>query len=114
MFRKLTAVLVLVLAVACVSAKEYMGSITKVDSVKKTMTVKVGDEEKTFAYSDKTEFIGRKGNTQTAEQVSKQVEKAAEKNRSVTVTITTEEADGKEVVKEGNPFATKVSAAKKK
>lgn len=109
MLRKLTAVLALVLAVACVSAKEYMGTITKVDTVKKTMTVKVGDEEKTFSYSDKTVITGRKGNSMTPEQVSKQIEKGRQPN----VTLTTEEQDGKEVIKDGNPFATKIEAKKK-
>jgi hypothetical protein len=107
MLRKITAVLALALVVACVSAKEYKGTVTKVDSAKKTLTVKVGDDEKTFVYSDKTEFIGRKGKAVTQEQLPKMAEKAGD--RGMAATIVTEEKDDKEVVKDGNPVASKVT-----
>jgi hypothetical protein len=112
MFRKLTAILALAFVVACVSAKEYMGTVTKIDTLKKTMTVKVGDEEKTFVYTDKTEMVGRKGKTITQDNLTKMADKLGDKGAPAT--IVTEEADGKEVAKDGNAVATKITFGKKK
>jgi hypothetical protein len=112
MFRKLTAILALAFVVACVSAKEYMGTVTKIDDLKKTVTVKVGDDEKTFSYSDKTEMTGRKGKTMTVDQVSKRLQAVGDKGMAAT--IVTEEKDDKEVVKDGNPVVTKITFGGKK
>jgi hypothetical protein len=107
MLRKVAAILTLVVVVACVSAKEYKGSITKLDALKKTVTVKVGDDEKTFSYTDSTEFVGNKGKTISQDRLSKIADKLGDKG--MPATIVTEEKDGTEVVKNGNPLASKVT-----
>ncbi len=110
MFRKVFAALALVLVVACVSAKEYKGTVTKIDTEKKTLTVKVDDAEKTFVYTDSTEFTGGKGGKSIpADGLSKLADRVASKARPATVV--TEEKDGKEVLKDGNPVASKVQLA---
>jgi len=112
MLRKLTALLALALVVACVSAKEYKGTVTKIDTDKKTVTVKIDDADKTIAYTDKTEFVRGKGKAIPQENLSKLAEKLGDKGFAAT--ITTDEKDGKEVVTDGNPVATKISFAGKK
>jgi hypothetical protein len=106
MLRKITAVLALALVVACVSAKEYKGTVTKIDVLKKTLIVKVGDDEKTFSYSGKTEFLGRKGQAVNEDRLTQISEKLG---KGVPATVVTEEKDDKEVVKAGNPLASKVT-----
>jgi hypothetical protein len=112
MLRKLTALLALVFVVACVSAKEYKGSITKLDTEKKTMTVKVGDEEKTFAYTDTTEFVAGKKGALDHEKLKGFAEKLSEKARPATVETT--EKDGKEEMKDGHAVVSKVTLTRGK
>jgi hypothetical protein len=108
MYRSLMgALLLLGLCAFTALAKEHKGNVTKVDPDKNLITVKVGDEEKTFTFTDKTMFIGPKGKEISREGLSKLAEKLAEKARPAT--IETEEKDGTEVVKDGKPVATKVT-----
>jgi hypothetical protein len=95
MLRRVAAVLALVLVVACVSAKEYKGTITKLDIDKKTVTVKVDGEEKTFVYSDKSEFLKGNGKSIPQEALSKLAERIGDKG--IPGTVETDEKDGKEV-----------------
>jgi hypothetical protein len=109
MLRKITALLALALIVACVSAKEYKGSITKIDTDKKTVTFKVDDSDKTFSYTDKSEFVGGKGPI-PQENLSKFAGKVAGRK----ATIQTDEKDGKEVVdKDGNAVIKSLTIGKK-
>jgi hypothetical protein len=112
MLRKITALLALALIVACVSAKEYTGNITKIDTDKKLVTVKIDDKEKTFAYTDKTEFLKGDGSAIPQEFLSKLGGKLGDKGRKATVT--TDEKDGKEVETDGNAVATKFALFGKK
>jgi hypothetical protein len=105
MLRKLVGALVLVvLMVGFLVAAEYKGKVKSVDTDKNTITVTVGDDDKTFTVSDDTKIIGRKG---TAVKDGLKNEKAFKTGNSVT--ITTEKKDDKEVVTE-----IKVSGGKKK
>jgi hypothetical protein len=95
--RFISAVAVLFLLAGFLIAAEYKGTLTKIDEGK-TITVKIGDDEKTFKINDKTEFTAkRKGEDVTlkADQVAKMLEKAT-KGRPVT--IKTEGEGSKEVV----------------
>jgi hypothetical protein len=113
MLKKLTAVVALIVLVACVSAKEYKGNITKINTDKKTVTVKIDDADKTFSYTDKTEFVGRKGNTIPQDNLSKLADKIGE--RSAPATLTTDEKDGKEVTdKDGNAVLKNITLKGKK
>ena len=112
MLRKITAVFALAFVVAAVSAKEYKGTITKVDPDKKLVTVKIDDKDKTFTYTDKTEFLKGNGTAIPQEFLSKVGDRAAKKG--IPATITTDEKDGKEVITDGNPVATKFAFAGKK
>jgi hypothetical protein len=113
MVRKIIAVAALAVVVACVSAKEYVGKMTKIDEDKKTVTVKVDDKDHVFSFSDKTEFIkGKDGSSIPHEFLSKLGERAAEKG--IPTTVTTAEKDGKEVEKDGHAVATKFLLGKKK
>jgi hypothetical protein len=100
MVRKLAAVLALVFVVACVSAKEYKGTITKVDTAKKTVTVKVDGDEKTFNYSDKTEFVksGKGGKEKAIASADLKTWASKIGPKGAPATITTDEKDGKETV----------------
>jgi hypothetical protein len=113
MLRKITAVVALAVVVACVSAKEYKGTITKIDPDKKTVTVKVDDKDKTFAYTDKSDFLKGDGSAIPHDFLSK-VSERIEKKGPIPATITTDEKDGKEVEANGNPVATKFAFGKKK
>jgi hypothetical protein len=109
MLRRITALLAVALLVACVSAKEYKGSITKIDTDKKTVTIKVDDKDKTFSYTDKTEFVGGKGPI-SQENFAKFAGKVAGRN----ATIETDEKDGKEVTdKDGNAVLKSMKVGKK-
>jgi hypothetical protein len=112
MFRKITAVLALALVVACVSAKEYKGTATKLDTDKKTVTIKVDDKETTIGYSDKTEFF--RGTDAVAQENLGKAAKRANSKGIPGIIILTDEKDGKEVLKDGNPVATKVTFPGKK
>jgi hypothetical protein len=113
MLRKLTAVAALTVLVACVSAKEYKGNVTKIDTEKKTITAKVDDSEKTFSYTDKTEFVRGNGKTLPQTALSKLADKLGEKGMAAT--IATDEKDGKEVTdKDGNAVLKTVTLMGKK
>src|SRR5947209_9590510 len=112
MLRKLTAVLALGFVVACVSAKEYKGTVTKIDTDKHTITAKVDGEDKTFGYTDSTEFMrqgrgGKEAKAIPSDKLGIVAERVAEKGAPAT--IVTDEKDGKEVVKGGKPVASKVT-----
>jgi hypothetical protein len=112
MLRKIVALGALAVVVACVSAKEYTGTMTKIDEDKKTVTVKVDDKEHVFSYTDKTEFLRAKnGKAIPQEFLSKLAEKIGDKG--IPATVTTDEKDGKEVVKGGHAVATKFTVGKK-
>jgi hypothetical protein len=108
MVRNLAALFALAICVNCVSAKEYKGTATKIDTDKKTVTVKIDDTEKTFSYSDSTEFVRGKNKAVAQSDLSKLSTQISAKG--VAVTITTDEKDGKEVMdKDGNLTLTKVT-----
>jgi hypothetical protein len=107
MLRKFTAVFALALVVACVSAKEYKGTATKLDSDKKTVTIKVDDKETTITFSDKTEFF--RGTDAIPQDFLSKVAKRVNSKGVPNAVIVTDEKDGKEVLKDGNPVATKVT-----
>jgi hypothetical protein len=92
-------------------AKEYKGEVSKIDSTAKTITVKVDGADKVFSFSDDTAFArGKKaldaaGLAKVAEAVAKKPAEA---------TIESAEKDGKEVVKDGNAVAAKVTFKGKK
>ncbi len=98
MVRKLAAVLALVFVVACVSADEYKGTITKVDLAKKTLTVKVDGDVKTLTYDDKTTFVrsAKDGNEKTVADLKGWAAKL--KSKGAAATVWTEKKDGKETV----------------
>src|SRR5262249_21362961 len=100
MVRKIIAVAALAVVVACVSAKEYKGTMTKIDEDKKTVTVKVDDKDHVFTYTDKTEFLRGNGKAIPQEFLSKLAEKIGDKG--IPTTVTTDEKDGKEVEKDGH------------
>jgi hypothetical protein len=108
MLRRLAAIVALVFLVACVSAKEYKGAVTKIDSDKKTVTVKVGSDEKTFAYSDASEFVGPKGAI-PHDKLGKFAAQLTGAKGGVPATIETQEKDGKEVVANGHPVMSKLT-----
>jgi hypothetical protein len=113
MLRALTcaATLVLLCAVTLL-AKEYEGTVTKLDTEKNVVTVKIGDNEKTFAYTDSTEFINAKGKAIKSEKLGKLAEKLA--NKAQDATLVTSEKDDKEEVKDGNPLLKTVTFKAKK
>jgi hypothetical protein len=98
MVRKLAAVLALAFVVACVSAEEYKGTITKVDMAKKTLTVKVDGDVKTLTYDDKTTFVrsGKDGGEKTVADLKAWAAKL--KSKGAAATVWTEKKDGKETV----------------
>lgn len=111
----LAAALTLVLGIGTASAKEYKGTLTKIDAGKNTLTVKVGDDEKTFTFADTTEFLtGKKAKAIPKTELSKLADSLGDKGRPVI--LVTEEKDDKEVLKGGKPVAAKVtlSGGKKK
>lgn len=97
--------------VAIVNAKEYDGTITKIDG--DNLTVKVGDAEKVFVVTEATKYQGgaKKDTPASKETLSKALERS---KGSLKAKIETEEKDGKEVVKGGNAVVAKVSVAGKK
>jgi hypothetical protein len=109
MLRKIGAILTLLALVTCVSAKEYKGVATKIDQEKKTITVKVDDAEKTFVYTDTTDFLRPNGKPLAQSALTKIA--ASFGDNGPKVTIATEEKDGKEVLKDGNATATKITVA---
>jgi hypothetical protein len=109
MLRKLVcAAVVVLLCTFTLLAKEYQGRVTNLDTDKHTLTVKVGDEEKTFVYTDKTTFTGKKGNDIPQEKLAGFAEKVISK-KGASATIVTEETDGKEVLKDGKAVVSKVT-----
>jgi hypothetical protein len=108
MLRKLSGVLALTLLASLASAKEHKGTATKLDSEKKTITIKVDDVDQTFAYSDTTEFVRANGKVIDQTALIKLAGRFGG-DKAPQVSITTEEKDGKEVMKDGNAVATKVA-----
>ena len=101
-----------VVLLVCVVAfgKDYDATITKIDGDK--VTAKVGDAEKVFLLVESTKYEGgKKDSTQTKETLTKRLEKA--KDAGVKATISTEEKDGKEVLKDNTPVVGKVALKKK-
>jgi hypothetical protein len=84
--------LALFLFVAAITAKEYKGTLTKVEG--DTVKIKIGDDEKTFLLTDKTDITNVDG-----DKIEKDKVKAGKKGKGVT--IVTEEKDDKEVEKDG-------------
>jgi hypothetical protein len=109
MLRTLAAVLTFASLVASASAKEYKGIATKLDSEKKTITLKIDDSEKTFSFSDSTEFLRMNGKPIPQQALSKMASRFGDKGPQVT--LATDEKDGKEVTKDGNAVASKVTFA---
>jgi hypothetical protein len=66
MFRRvLSAALVALFCVGLAFAAEYKGTLTAIDTDAKTIKVKIEDQEKTFKYDDKTEFVQGKKTVET-------------------------------------------------
>jgi hypothetical protein len=111
MYRTLVcAGLALFLCAVTVTAKEYKGTIVKIDG--DVVKVKVGDEEKTFVFGDKTAIVNAKDEAVEKEKLAKRVEKAGDKG--VGCTIDTEEKDGKEVAKDGKIVLKQIKLKGKK
>lgn len=100
MLRRFIAVAgVLVLFTGIALAKDHKGTLVKVDIEDKKITVKIGDDEKSFKIDDKTEWL-RAGKTDKITPIAseklpdfaKLVEKAA-KGRGVQCQISTDEDD---------------------
>ncbi len=106
----LAAGLVLSVCAFTVFAKEYKGDVTKIDTEKKLVTVKIDGEEKVFAYTDESTFVGGgKGGAKTLDKdgIAKTAEKLGKRARPAT--IVTEEKDEKEVMKDGKLVISKVT-----
>jgi hypothetical protein len=84
--RCISAVAVLFLLAGFLVAAEYKGTLTKYEEGK-SITVKIGEDTKTFKINDKTEFVrtgkGGKDAAVKSEVISKMLEKAAEKGIGV-------------------------------
>jgi hypothetical protein len=107
MLRALTCAFTVVLLFAVtVLAKQYDGTITKIDTDKNIITVKIGDDTKTFVYTDSTEFLSSKDKAISKERLGKLAEKLGDKGRPAI--LNTSEKDDKEEVKDGNPVLAKV------
>lgn len=108
MFRTFAcAALFIAICTLTVLAKEYKGAVTKIDTASKTITVKVDGADKVFAYGDDTSFVTSKGKAMSGEMLTKFAEKL--KKNTPPVTIESAEKDAKEVAKDGNPVAAKVT-----
>jgi len=113
MFRTFAcAALVVAVCTLTVLAKEYKGAISKVDTAAMTITVKVDGADKVFAYGVDTSFIGANGKAMSGKALTKFAEKVGTKPAAATIEST--EKDSKEVVKDGNPVAAKVTIGKPK
>jgi hypothetical protein len=112
MFRAIVGCAVLAVAFCCFTsadAKEYKDvRITKIDG--DTVTVKIGDDEKTFTLGDKA-TIKRGDNTLDKEKLGKVLEKA---KKGISATIETEEKDDKEVEKDGKKVLKSITLKGKK
>lgn len=100
------AALIVAICTLTVLAKEYKGAVSKIDTAAKTITVKVDGADKVFAYGDDTSFINAKGKALSGEMLTKFAEKL---KKAAPATIESAEKDGKEVAKDGNPVAAKVT-----
>jgi hypothetical protein len=101
MVRKLFGVLAvaLLLCFGAVLADEISGTITKIDTAKKTITVSVDGKESTFSVADDADLgKGRGGDARTLDSLSKQLEKAKDAGRGMKAKLTTSKVKGKEVV----------------
>jgi hypothetical protein len=95
MLRSLAAIgLLLVLGLSLLAA-EYKGKLKSVDRDKNTITVTVGDEDKTFTVGDDVKFT--RGKTELKNKLKS---KAFDKNANTTVTLITEGEGDNEVLKE--------------
>jgi len=109
--RSLVCALCAFVLCAVAIAKDYDGTITKIDGDK--MTVKVGDKEQTFILTDATkiEGAGKKDTTPDKASLTRSLDRA---KGMLKAKISTEEKDGKEVMKDGSPVAVKVVAERQK
>jgi hypothetical protein len=85
------ALLALFLGVVTLSAKDWEGTITKVDADKKIVTVKVGDTEVEVTISDKVAIKGGKDGDKDVD-LSKLSDRVGKKAAKATIT-TKEDAD---------------------
>jgi hypothetical protein len=79
MRRFVSAALVLVVSAGFVLAGTYTGTVTKIDTEGKKMTVKIKGEEKQFKMASDCEFIGPKGKALPEKAMAKLAEIAADK-----------------------------------
>lgn len=93
--RSLVCALCAFVVCAVAFAKDYDGTITKIDGDK--LTVKVGEKEQTFVVTDATKYEGgaKKDTPASKETLVKGLERA---KGMLKAKITTEEKDGKEIV----------------
>ncbi|HZY88902.1 MAG TPA: hypothetical protein VFE78_29020 [Gemmataceae bacterium] len=92
------AAFALVICAVAVLAGEYKGKVKSVDPDKNTITVTVGDDDKTFKVTDDTKIVRGKGDKTKDVKDGLKNEKAW--GRKPNVTITTEGEGKKEKVKE--------------
>jgi hypothetical protein len=92
------AAFALVLCAVAVLAGEYKGKVKSVDPDKNTITVTVGDTDKTFKVTDDAKIVRGKGDKEKAVKDGLKNEKAWKKGPNVV--ITTEGEGAKEKVKE--------------
>jgi hypothetical protein len=90
------AAFALVVCAVAVLAGEYKGKVKSVDTDKSTITVTVGDDDKTFKVTDDTKIVRGKNNKEVKDGLKN--EKAWKNNPNVT--IITEGEGKKEKVKE--------------
>jgi hypothetical protein len=100
--RSLAAIGLLLVFGLSLLAAQYKGKVKSVDRDKNTITVTVGDQEKTFTVGDDVKFTrGKK------EVKKKLLSKAFDKDANTTVTLITEGEGDKEVLKEVKIIAKK-------
>ena len=85
MRRFVSAALVLVVCAGFVVAETYKGTITKIDTEGKKITVKIKGEEKDFKLASDCEFIGPMGKTIPEKGLTRLSKLAADKGIPATV-----------------------------
>jgi Cu/Ag efflux protein CusF len=80
-------------SVSSPAGREVKGKVKTFDLEKNTLTLTVGDQDQTFTLTEETRFVGPAGkDVQDKAKIQQRLQEGAE------VTITTEKADGKDVV----------------
>jgi hypothetical protein len=85
----------LLICAVAVLAGEYRGKVKSVDPDKSTITVTIGDDDKTFKVTDDTKIVRGKGDKEKEVKGGLKNEKAWSKNPNVIVTTEGEGAKAK-------------------